>query len=193
MTTLQTLLTSGGLVALGAVLGAVLGGVITNWLGDKRDRRRYEHEQAMAEQAQQHERTMARDARRQERLEQAYIALLGLLSYRDRWALSVRPFWGSVAKPDPLPIEEVKRIAAVLEAHGSPEVRGLFREWGARAGKLANADQTIELEEKATRPSDELTDQAMRELKAIPGYRDAMFEAAEAIRERVRQELADEA
>ena len=49
MTTLETLLTSGGLIALGAVLGTVLGGFITNWLGAKRDQRKYAHEQTMAE------------------------------------------------------------------------------------------------------------------------------------------------
>jgi hypothetical protein len=178
MTMFLAILTGGGL----AVIGGLASGWLTNWLGEKRDQRRYEHERAMA-----------LEARRQERLAKAYIALLGLLSYRDRWALSVRPFWGPVAKPDPLPVEEVMRIAAVLEAHGSPEVRGLFREWGARAAKLANADQTIERKDQSTRPSEALTDEADRELTAIPGYRDAMVEAAEAIRERVRQELAGEA
>jgi hypothetical protein len=60
MTTLQTLLTGGGLTAIGVVLAALA----ANWLGERRDQRRYEHEQAMAA-----------EARRQERLHEAYIEL----------------------------------------------------------------------------------------------------------------------
>lgn len=192
MTTVRTMLTSGGLVALGAVLGAVLGGLITNWLGERRDQRRYEHERAMAEQAQQHERAMARDARRQERLERAYLELLGFLSHHARWALSVRPLIGPVEAPDPLPADEVRRVESLVEMHGSLEVRALMREWRARAQKLADADATIGAVERSRRPSKEMDDQARDEHKAIPAYREAMFDAAEAIRGRVRQELAGE-
>ena len=51
-----TLLTGGGLVAVGSVAN----GLLTNWLGSKRDKDRYEREQVMA-----------REARVQERLHQA--------------------------------------------------------------------------------------------------------------------------
>ena len=139
MSTLQTWLTSGGLVALGAVIGAVLGGVITNWLGDRRDRRRYAHEQTMAAQAQRHEQAMAVEARRQERLERTYHELLGYLKHHADWALAVRPLTGPVEVPPELTREEVRRV------------------------------------------------------EALKAYRDAMVDAAEAIRERVRQELAGEA
>jgi hypothetical protein len=63
MNTYVTLLTGGGLIAAGAVVS----GLLTNWLGSRRDKRGYEHEQKMA-----------REARTQERLDQAYIALGGV-------------------------------------------------------------------------------------------------------------------
>lgn len=84
MNTFKTLLTGGGLTAIGVVLA----GLVTNWLGAKRDQRRYENEQAMAAQAQGHERAMALEARRQKRLEQTYIELLGYPSHYAEWAKS---------------------------------------------------------------------------------------------------------
>jgi hypothetical protein len=96
---------------------------------------------------------------------------------------------GPVEAPDPLSRDEVRRVEALVESHGSLEVRALMREWRARA-QLADADATISLVERSRRPSQELDDQAQAEHRAIPAYREAMFDAAEAIRERVRQELA---
>jgi len=55
-----------GLIAAGAVVS----GLLANWLGSRRDKRGYEHEQKMA-----------REARTQERLDQAYIALGEYLSH----------------------------------------------------------------------------------------------------------------
>jgi hypothetical protein len=193
MSTLQTWLTSGGLVALGAVIGAVLGGVITNWLGDRRDRRRYAHEQTMAAQAQRHEQAMAVEARRQERLERTYHELLGYLKHHADWALAVRPLIGPVEVPPELTREEVRRVEALVEAHGSLEVRALMREWRVRAGRIAEADAIIGRVERSRRPTQGLVDKADEEQEALKAYRDAMFDAAEAIRERVRQELAGEA
>jgi hypothetical protein len=95
------------------------------------------------------------------------------------------------AAPDPLPLAEVRLVEALVGAHGSPEVRGLMRKWRARAGE-SDVDHTIGLEEQSARPVAQLREWAMRELKAIPECRDAMFDAAEAIRQRVRHELAGE-
>jgi hypothetical protein len=64
MTTFLAILTGGGLAAVCGLIS----GLLTNWLGDKRDQRKYEHERAMA-----------LDARRQERLEKAFLELLGLV------------------------------------------------------------------------------------------------------------------
>ena len=115
MTTFLAILTGGGLAALGGLLS----GLVTNWLGDKRDQRKYEHERAMA-----------LETRRQQRLEQAYIELLGYLSYHAEWARSV----GAVQGPDPLPREDIRRIEARIEAYGSPKVRGMLQEWRECSG-----------------------------------------------------------
>ena len=175
MTTFLAILTGGGL----AVVGGLLSGLLTNWLGGKRDQRRYEHERAMAV-----------EARRQGRLEQAYIELLDYLAHHAAWAQSVRPFLGAPPAPDPLPLPDLTRVGALVEAHGSPEVRRLMREWRERAGRIADADATIGMMEKNNNPSQEMENEARRMHLAIGGYRDAMFDAAEAIREQVRQELA---
>lgn len=186
VTTLQTLLTGGGLTAIGVVLAALA----ANWLGARRDKRRYEHEQAMAAQARHHEQAMAAETRRQERMEQAYIELLQYLSRQWRWARSVRPMWGETDAPGPLPEEEQWRIEALVTAYGSFEVACLISEWGDRAAKLEDADATIRVREESPNPSQQLDDEAMREHKAIPSYREAMLEADRAIRDRVREELA---
>ena len=79
MNTISALLTGGGLLAIGAVVS----GVLTNWLGAKRDERKYVHEQAMA-----------REARHQERLAQTYIELLKYVSHYSDWAESIPPLGG---------------------------------------------------------------------------------------------------
>src|SRR5260370_41594246 len=81
-----TLLTSGGLIAAGAVAS----GLLTNWQGARRDKRRYKHE-----------RETAREARYQERLDQAYIALGEYLSPFGDWARSVHPCLGPAPAPEP--------------------------------------------------------------------------------------------
>jgi len=177
MATFLAILTGGGL----AVLGGLLSGWVSNWLGDKRDQRKYAHEQAMAA-----------EARRQERLEQAYIELLGYLSHHAEWAVSVRPFFETIEAPDPLPRAEVRRVAALVEAYGSPEVRRLLSDWREHAEKLAEADAIIGVVERSRQPGQELDAEARDEQKAIPAYREAMLQAEEAIQDRVRQELADE-
>jgi len=178
MSTFLTLLTGGGL----AVVGGLVSGMLTNWLGAKRDQRTHEHEQVMA-----------REARRQERLEQTYIELLTYLSHHLDWAKSIRPIWGPIPTPDPLPPEERWRIEALVTAHGSPEVLRLLREWGECAAKIDNADATMRLLDKSRNPSQQFDDDAMREHRAIPEYKQAMFEADKAIRDKVQRELAGEA
>jgi hypothetical protein len=175
MTTFLAILTGGGLAALGGLLS----GWITNWLGDKRDQRKYAHE-----------RDMAAEARRHERLEQAYMELLNYLSRHWDWARSVRPFWGQPPTPEPLPREERWRIEALVTAYGSEEVRRLLKDWGERAAKIENADTTIRMVEKSRNASQQMEDEAREEHIAISSYKDAMWKADEAIRERVRQELA---
>jgi hypothetical protein len=210
MSSFQTLLTGGGLAALGVVVS----GLLTNWLGARRDKRRYDHEHAMAAEAHRHEQAMAADARlqesdmarethrhsqaiaaearRQERLEQAYIELLGYLSRQLAWAKSVRPFWGQPPTPDPLPREEHWRIEALVTAYGSPQVRELLRQWGECAAKIEDADATIRMVEGSRNPNSQLDQEAQDEHLAISSYKAAMFKADEALRERVRQELAGE-
>jgi hypothetical protein len=83
MNTLLTVLTGGGLVALGGLVN----GWLANRQGAKRDQSRYDHERKMAE-----------EARRQERLDQAYIALGEYLSHFGDWARSVQPFIGPVSR-----------------------------------------------------------------------------------------------
>jgi hypothetical protein len=175
MTTFLAILTGGGL----ALLGGLLSGLLTNWLGDKRDQRKYEHERAMA-----------MDARRQERLEQAYIELLAYLPHQAAWARPVRPFRGTV-QADPMSFKEVKRIEALVEAHGSEEVRRLLQQWRECWQKIDDEVAAIGLKEKPT-PGQELEDEARLMLLGKSGYLEAMMDAAEAVRERVRQELAGE-
>jgi hypothetical protein len=172
------LLTGGGLAAAGGLLS----GVLTNLLGAKRDQRKYEHEQAMG-----------REARRQERLAQTYIELLTYLSHYGDWAKSVRPMWGSFPAPDPLPREERWRIEAFVTAYGSHEVNELLHAWGEHATKIDDADDLIRRVEQSRNPSPQLDEQAQREHLALRSYKDAMWQADVAIRERVSQELAGEA
>jgi hypothetical protein len=73
MNTFLALLAGGGLVAAGSVAS----GLLANWLGSRRDKRGYTHEQEMA-----------REARIQERLDQAYIAPGEYLSRFEDWARS---------------------------------------------------------------------------------------------------------
>lgn len=69
----MTLLTSGGLLALGGFLGELYEG--------RQAKSRYRHE-----------RELAREARQQDRLEQAYLELGIYLAHHEDWARSVRPF-----------------------------------------------------------------------------------------------------
>jgi hypothetical protein len=183
-----TLWTGGGLVAAGAVVSALA----TNFLGAMRDRRRYKHEQDLARAAQRHEQETARETRRQERLTQTYLELLTYLSHYLDWAKSVRPMWGPVPAPDPVPSQERWRIEALVTAYGSPEVLRLLRLWGEHAAKIDNADATIRLLEQSKNPSQQFDEQAMQEHRALPTYKQEMFRADEAIRDMVRRELAGE-
>lgn len=179
MSTLRAILTGGGLAALGGVVSAW----ITNWLGGRRDRRRYDHERAMA-----------LETRRQERLEQAYIELLGYLSHYAEWMSSPQRLLGQqVAPPDPPPLEERKRVMVLLEAYGSQEVRRLLREWRSCAAKLENADDdlpTVDLHDEAD-TEDEAWAPDMNKIRSA--HRKATLKADQAIRDRIRQELAGEA
>jgi hypothetical protein len=178
VSTFLALLAGGGLAALGGLLS----GVLTNWLGAKRDARKYEHEQSMA-----------REARRQERLAQTYIELLTYLSHYGDWARSVRPMWGPVPAPDPLPRQERWHIEALVTAYGSHEVNQLLSEWGEQATKIDEADDLIRRVERSRNPSQQLDDEAQHEHLALRTYKEAMRKADEAIRDRVWHELADEA
>jgi hypothetical protein len=182
MTTFRALLIGGGLAAFGGLLSTWL----TNWLGVKRDQRKY-----------QHERDMALEVRRQERLREAYIELLKYLSHHAEWAVSLqplpRPFPTPIPKaPDPMPRAEVHRVTALVEAYGSPEVRKLLNGWREWAEKLSEADEIVSDALERRQPGQELDAEARDEHVAMPPYREAMLQAEEAIKERVRQELAGE-
>ena len=174
MSTYLTLLAGGGLVAAGSVAT----GWLTNWLGSKRDKRRYEHEQAMAQ-----------EARVQERLDQAYIVLGEYLSRFEDWARSVHPFIGSVPAPDPLQPAERWHIEALVTAYGSEEVQRLLDRWGECAQRIENADVVIRMAEQARGPSPEFDQEALRERQALEDYRKAMRDAADAVRSQVKREL----
>lgn len=173
MNTLLTVLTGGGLVALGGLAS----GWLANWQGAKRDQRRYDHE-----------RKMAREARSQERLDQAYIALGEYLSHFGDWARSVQPFIGPVPTPEPLPAGDRRRIQALVTAHGSEEVQQLLERWGERAQRIENADVVIRMASESRDPG-ALDQEALREKHALEDYRKAMWDAADAIRDRMRLEL----
>jgi hypothetical protein len=175
MNTYLTLLTGGGLIAAGAVVS----GLLTNWLGSRRDKRGYEHEQEMA-----------REARSQERLDQAYIALGEYLSRFGDWARSVHPFLGPVPAPDPLQPGERWRIEALVTAYGSEEVQRLLDRWGECAQRIENADVVIRMADDSRDPSPELDQDALREKHALEDYRKVMRDAADAIRSQIQRELA---
>jgi hypothetical protein len=175
MDTYLTLLAGGGLVAAGSVAT----GWLTNWLGSRRDKRGYEHEQVMA-----------REARVQERLERAYIALGEYLSRFEDWARSVHPFLGPVPAPDPLQPAERWHIEALVTAYGSEEVQRLLDRWGECARQIENADVVIRMADTARGPSPELDQDALQERHALEDYRKAMRDAADAIRSQIQRELA---
>lgn len=173
----MALLTGGGLAAVGGLVS----GWLTNWLGDKRDERRYTHEQKMA-----------REARRQDRLELAYVELGKYLSRSGDWARAVRPFIGPVPPPDPLPPEERWRIETLVRAYGSEKVRQLLGQWEDQAKKIQNADHVIQLLEQVSNPSSGLDAEAHKEQLALPGYKDALFMAEDAIRDQMSRELTSD-
>jgi hypothetical protein len=174
MNTYLTLLTGGGLIAAGAVVT----GLLSNWLGSRRDKRGYAHEQEMA-----------RQARVQERLDQTYIALGEYLSRFEDWARSVHPFLGPVPAPDPLSPRDHWRIEAMVTAYGSEEVQRLLDRWAECAQRIENADVVIRMADKARSPSSERDQDALRERHALEDYRKAMRDAADAIRSQMRREL----
>jgi hypothetical protein len=177
MGTLLALLTGGGLAAVGGLAS----GSLTNWLGAKRDERKYSHEQVMA-----------LEARHQERLDLAYMELGGYLSRYGDWARAVRPLWGPVKAPDPLPPEERWRVETLVIAYGSEEVRRLLGLWEEQAKKIQNVDQLIQLLEEFRDPSTELFQEAHKEQAALPTYKEALFKADDAIRAQMRRELGSE-
>jgi hypothetical protein len=197
MSTFLTLLTGGGLAAAGGLAS----GAVTNWLGAMRDKRKYErdqvmareahsHEQALALEAGRHEQAMAVEARRQERLEQAYLELLTYLSHFVDWVRSIRPIWGPIPTPDPVPDEERRRIEALVTAYGSPEVLRLLREWGECAAKVDRVNDMLRRRDKSRDPGQDFDDEAHKEDLALPGYKQAMLDADKAIRDQVQRELA---
>jgi hypothetical protein len=168
----MTLLTGGGLVALGGLAVA-----LTDALRDKNRCR--------------HERQLAGEARRQDRLEQAYLELGIYLARHEDWARSVRPFWGQPPAPDPLPPGERWRIQALVTNCGSAEIQRLLGAWAEAARKIENADQVIGLADRARGPAPELEQEARQEHLALEGYRKALYEAAEDVRAQMNSELTD--
>lgn len=174
MGTFLAVLTGGGL----ALVGGLLSGWLTNWLGARRDERKYAHEKSLA-----------LEARRQERLEHTYSELLGYLSHYRAWALSIRPLLGSVTAPEPLTDQDRWRIEALVAMHGSAEVRRLLEEWGRYPPKIQDADYTIQMAE-TRRPSPQLEAEVEKAEHKLPQRKAAMDAADAKIRDRVRLELA---
>jgi hypothetical protein len=176
MNTFLAVLTGGGLAAAGGLLS----GWLNNWLGTKRDQRTHAHEQHMA-----------REALGQERLDRAYTELGIYLSHEAAWARSVHPFIGPVPVPDPMTDQERWRIETLVTNHGSPQVRQLLDRWGEQRLKIQRADMVITMAEQSQ--STGLNEQARQERLALEDSRKAMYEAADAIREQMRKELAGKA
>jgi len=174
MNVTMTLLTGGGLLALGGFAVALLEA--------RRDKSRYRHEK-----------DLAREARRQDRLEQAYLELGIYLARHEDWARSVRPFWGQYPSPDPLPPAERWRIQTLITNYGSPETQRLLGQWAELARKIENADQVIALADQARGPAPELEQEARQERLALEDYRKALYEAADDIRAQMNAELTGKA
>lgn len=167
----MTLLTGGGLLALGGFAVALLEA--------RRDKSRHRHEQELA-----------REARRQDRLEQAYLELGIYLARHEDWARSVRPFWGQVPAPEPMPPGERWRIQTLVTNYGSAEAQRLLGRWTELARKIENADQVIALADQARGPAPELEQEARQERLALEDYRKALYEAADDVRTQMNAELA---
>lgn len=170
----MTLLTGGGLLALGGFAVALIEG--------RRDTSRYRHEKELA-----------CEARRQDRLEQAYLELGVYLARHDDWARSIRPFRGKPPAPEPLPPGERWRIQALVTNYGSAEVQRLLGVWAEVARKIENADEVIGLADQARGPAPELEQEARQERMALEDYRKALYEAAGDIRAQMNTELAGRA
>jgi hypothetical protein len=190
-------------VLAGGVLAAA-GGLLSGWetyrFGRKRDEITHAHEQQMAREAHAHEQQiarealghqqqMARDALAQERLDRAYTELGIFLSHWAAWARSVHPFMGQGAPPDPMPDEEQWRIETLVTNHGSAEVRRLLDKWGEQRMKIQEADIVITTAAQSRDPG-VLGEKADQEHEALLDYRSALHEAATAIRDQMRKELA---
>jgi hypothetical protein len=170
-------------VLIGGVLaaaGGLLSGWQNNWLGSKRDQRTHTHEQQMA-----------REALGQGRLDRTHTELGIYLSHMAEWARSVHPSIGPVPTPDPMPDQERWRIETLVTNHGSPEVRQLLDRWGEQRLKIQRADMVIAMAEQSQ--STGLNEQARQERLALEDSRKAMYEAADAIRDQMRKELAGQA
>lgn len=174
MSTFLTLLTGGGLLAVGSTL--------TGWQTNRFSRKRDQAAHA-------HELTMAQEARRQDRLDRAYTDLGIYLSRHADWARSVRPIWGPVPPPERLTAEERWRIENAVKVYGSKEGRHLLAQREERFSKIQHADFTIRQADEAAGREHELEQMAQRERRALDGYKQAMYEAADRIRDQMSAEL----
>lgn len=130
-----------------------------------------------------------REEREQRRLENAYLELFAYLSRQNRWARSVRPFWGQPEPPPPLDPGQFEHIESLVTAYGSDRVLKLLQEWGKWAAKIEDADVTIRMEEKSPNPSREMSAEAASEHRAISSYKEEMQAADKRIRDQARREL----
>jgi hypothetical protein len=176
MSTFITLLTGGGLLAVGSILA----GLQTNRFARQRDQT-----------AQTHQLHMAQEARQQDRLDRTYTELGIFLSHWESWARSVHPFMGPVERPVVMAQDELWRIETLVANHGSPEVRRLLDVWGEQRLKIVHADITISMAEQHN--SADLNEQARQERLALEDHRKALHEAATAIRDRMWLELNGQA
>ncbi|WP_157748297.1 hypothetical protein [Micromonospora echinaurantiaca] len=146
MNTIMALLTGGGLAALGGLVS----GLVSNWLGRRRDERRYEHEAEQTERRHEHEWRMSYEQRRQERIVRTYEEVMDLVGRVDLWVTFTRQFFQMAGDPKPeLPtIEEQARVQALLDVHGSPVVRERYRDWRSAVQELNLADQELRAAER---------------------------------------------
>jgi hypothetical protein len=80
-----------------------------------------------------------------------------------------------------------------VSAYGSRKVQVLLEQWAEQARKIEAADELIRRVEQARNPSPDLDQEANREHRMIPEYREAMQKASAALYDQMRRELRGKA
>jgi hypothetical protein len=152
----MALLTGGGLAALGGLTS----GFLNDWMGKRRDERKYDNDAEQDARRYEHERRMAHEARHQERIARVYDETIILAGRAKIWVTYTRPMISFPGDPKPeLPsVEEQSRIQSLLSVYGSPEVQERYEAWRKVVSELTVMDFRLKLAEDAEakgRPGDD--------------------------------------